>query len=88
MKTIFKYPITITRFQSVEMPDGAKPIHVGLSPDGTPCIWAEVNTENPIINHSVNVVGTGHDITNLTFKRHVGTFLQGPFVWHVYFADN
>jgi hypothetical protein len=86
MKTIFKYPIGILRYQVVNSFQGAKPVHVGFDPQGQPCIWMEVDTQNPPENFVVNVIGTGHDLP--TLGAHAGSFLQGPFVWHVYFQPN
>lgn len=88
MKTIFKYPIGITRYQVVNMPAGAKPVHVGYDPQGMPCIWAEVDTTQPDENFEVNVIGTGHEMNQKTPNVHIGTFVQGPYVWHVYFQPN
>ena len=83
MKTIYKYPIQITDKQDVGMPECANVIHVGLDPQGTPCIWAEVVTERSLRIYEVFVVGTGNPIPSVA-KNHLGSFVQGPFVWHVY----
>jgi hypothetical protein len=83
MKTIYKYPIKITDEQEIQMPAHANVLHVGLDPQGTPCLWAMVDTAKPMEPVSVLVVGTGNP---MPFEplRHVGSFVQGPFVWHVF----
>jgi hypothetical protein len=48
----------------------------------------EVDTQNPPENFEVNVVGTGHELNKKTTNVHAGSFVQGPFVWHVYFQPN
>lgn len=83
MKTIYKYPIQITDEQEITMPIGAEVIHAGLDPQGMPCLWAKVESDNPTEDVSVLVVGTGNPIMFHT-ERHVGSFVQGPFVWHVF----
>lgn len=83
MKTIYKYPIQITNSQEVQMPFGAEVLHAGLDPQGTPCLWAMVETHHPTEPVSVLVVGTGNP---MPFEplRHVGSFIQSPIVWHVF----
>lgn len=83
MKTIYKYPIEITDSQEVEMPINAEAIHAGLDPQGTPCVWATVDNQNATEAVTVLVVGTGNPIPQRA-RRHVGSFNQGPFVWHIF----
>lgn len=83
MKTIYKYPIQITDEQEISMPQGAEVIHAGLDPQGTPCVWAMVDTQNKPEPVSILVYGTGNPMT-YTPDRHVSSFTQGPFVWHVF----
>ena len=83
MKRIYKYPIQITDEQEIQMPFGAEVIHAGLDPQGTPCLWAKVESVNSPEPVSVLVVGTGKPMPHAA-DRHVGSFVQGPFVWHVF----
>jgi len=83
MKTIYKYPIQITDIQQVEIPLMSKIIHAGLDPKGVPCVWAAVDPESELIPVKILVVGTGNPLRS-HFDRHVGSFIQGPFVWHVF----
>lgn len=83
MKTIYKYPIKITELQEIEMPEHANVLHVGLDPQGTPCLWAMVDAIESKELVSVFVVGTWNPMPFETL-RHVGSFVQGPFVWHVF----
>ena len=82
MKTIYKYPIRITDDQEVEMLTGATPCHVGLDPQGQPCVWAAVDNTAPPEPVGVIVVGTGNPVPDVPC-RYLGSFLQGPFVWYV-----
>jgi len=83
MKTIYKYPIQITDEQEIQMPCDANVIHAGLDPQGTPCLWVEVDTAAPTEPVSVLVVGTGNPMPYVA-HTHLGSFVQGPFVWHVF----
>ena len=80
---IFKYPLHVTDQQIVQMPACSKIIHAGLDPTGCPCLWAKVDPDEK--NNKdviVRIVGTGHDVPPNTL--HVGSFVQNPFVWHVF----
>lgn len=83
MKTIYKYPIEIHARQLVQMRAHAKVIHAGLDPAGNPCLWAEVDTDARLVNYEVYIVGTGLAMPEATV-RHLGSILQGEFMWHVY----
>lgn len=82
MNSIYKYPIKITDEQEILMAPG-KIVHVGLDPKGTPCLWVLVWTTMPDVLRTIFVVGTGNPIPGPA-KRHLGSFVQGPFVWHVF----
>ena len=78
-RVVYKYTASDT---TITVPKNTNIIHAGLQDDKL-CIWAEVNPEE--LNDTrvtVDIVGTGHPIPSGTI--HVGTFFQGPFVWHVY----
>jgi hypothetical protein len=79
---IWKFPIEIIKHQKIKMPVGAKIIHAGLDPKTVPCIWAVVRPDNPTNYRDIFIYGTG----NATGKvdNHIGTFVQGRFVWHVF----
>lgn len=83
MRTIFKYAIEITDVQVIHVKAGAVPLHVGLDPHGAPCIWMKVNRDYDTEALVVYVVGTGHPLPT-DAEIHLGSFNQGPFVWHVF----
>jgi hypothetical protein len=84
MITIWKYPLAITEEQTLKIPLGYKPLHVGLDPAGVPCLWCKVNTESEPCPAAVFVVGTGGDADFDYNERYVGSFVDGSFVWHVF----
>jgi len=81
MRTIHKYPLAIVDEQIITT-QRSKWLHVGLDPQGTPCIWAEVDTRNESVRRSILIIGTGNPIPY--GAKHIGSFVQGSFVWHVY----
>ena len=83
MKTIYKYAIGITDEQAVTMPRGAKILSAGLDPQGNPCVWAEVDTDEKDISVTIEIFGTGNPIQPHP-RKFIGTFVDDVFVWHVY----
>lgn len=90
MRTIWKYAIA-ERKRALEMPYAWAAIHCGKDPSGTRCVWVEVDyqvkqyDEHPYPTERVvfHTIGTGHTIQEDTWE-HVGTFIEGAYVWHVY----
>jgi hypothetical protein len=91
MRTIYKYPIKIVDQQTITSPQAYRTIitppkirHVGLDPQGQPCVWVEVDTDLAPHTWELFVVGTGNEIPDQAGLVSVGSFVAGPFVWHVY----
>ena len=91
MKTIHKYPLTMADIQTVEMPSGAEILTVQTQV-ATPCIWALVDTDNPVEEHSFAIFGTGHPIHEDIWVRHkyISTFQlsDGKFIFHLFEREN
>jgi hypothetical protein len=90
MRTIYKYPVSITDWFKVEMPGSVQVLHVGMQGD-QPMMWVEVDPEQPSAVHHFAVVGTGHPVPVTEVEGigpvtavHCGTWLAPPFVWHLY----
>lgn len=83
MRTIHKYHLQLEGVQTVDMPLSAEILHVGLDPQGAPCLWAIVETEMPTDDVTIYIVGTGHPMPT-GCSKHLGSFVQTPFVWHVF----
>ena len=81
MKTIWKFSLRHSRAGTVPMPEGAVIRHVGRQA-GSTCIWAEVDTEAPCSLHTFQVFGTGEPLPETT--AYLGTYVEGPSVWHLY----
>ncbi len=83
MTTIWKYPLSITDHQVIDIPGGCEPLHVGLDPVGVPCLWVKVDPERAPRGFHVYIVGTGNPMPDKALS-HLGSFSQGVFVWHVF----
>lgn len=91
MRTIWKYELPIGDVAGeIEMPLGARIIHVDQQRSMVATMWAEIPvppgvppSELATERRAFVVVGTGHTIPG-DGLTHVGTVLDGPFVWHLY----
>jgi hypothetical protein len=85
METIYNYPLVIDDHVSVIMPSNAKILCVQVQ-DGTPCIWALVNTEYTKTARTFAWRGTGHSCTGLSANKYVGTIqlAEGQLVFHLF----
>ena len=84
MKVIYKFPLPGLDYQEIPMPKDSKIMTVQMQ-NGTPCIWAVVDTEAPMEHKAFYVLGTGNPI-EVPLGAHVGTFQLGDFVGHVFEA--
>lgn len=83
MRTIWKFPIPIHEHTALVMPTGAKILSVGLDPSNAPSMWCEVDSAAKPVPRDIYVIGTGNTMPSKAVQ-HVGSFRDGPFMWHVY----
>lgn len=82
MEVIWKY--TITRFAcTVRMPRRARVLSVEMQ-GGEPRIWVLVDLSEPLVDYHFRVVGTGHEQSGLFDAKYIGTWQDGPMVWHLF----
>lgn len=90
-RVIYKYPMPAGGVSIRRMPQGFKPLSVGLDPQGAICMWAEVDTEAPPVRVAFVGIGTGWKIDELTPSPdswiYMGTVNDGAFyMWHYYYT--
>lgn len=86
-RCIWKFPLVNPNgWVRMDVPGVFIPRAVGLDPRGEPSLWAEVNPAYASKPVAVLVIGTGLEIPKAPKAnwQYVGTFKQGPYVWHVY----
>lgn len=85
MKTIYKYPFPIDDKFTINLPVGAVVLAAQMQGQ-QPCLWAEVDTDRPVLPRAFRLFGTGHPMPSgpADDLRFAATFQMGPFVWHLY----
>jgi len=85
MLSVFKYPVNLVDEFSLELPIGARILHVE-SQAGTNCLWALVDPKAPKELRHFRLAGTGHPIDDYAIGDHIATWQDGPYVWHLFEA--
>lgn len=80
--TIYKYQFEIKDRVSIEMPKEAQILSVQIQHD-IPCLWALINPKNQVHKYNYRIFGTGNPF-DLVGAKHISTFQQGIFVWHMF----
>jgi hypothetical protein len=83
--TIWKYPLKLTDYQQITIPQGAQPLSVMVQ-NGIPCLWILLDHRNPPESVLVRIYGTGYEVAGDP-GRHCGSFQLegGDLVFHVFF---
>lgn len=89
MRTIYKYTLDLHNAETwdIKVHEDAKILMVHTQsytpPYGTGIrIWFETDDSRPIVTRHFFIVGTGYEVKENS--NHVGSCIDGPWVWHVY----
>lgn len=85
MKTIWKFTFSVADSFTVSMPAGAEFLHVAMQRDLS-CMWLSVDDQAFQVLRRFAVQGTGRLLGEARREdvRYLGTFQNGPFVWHLF----
>lgn len=83
MSVIYKYTLEMRDVQEIQMPQGGQILHVGEH-QGKLCLWVQVDTRIPVESRVFEIVGTGQTMPYLGERKHIGTVVCNPMVWHVF----
>jgi len=83
MKTIWKYALLVADRQELQMPTGANFLAVQVQREEI-CLWALVDTDNPLVGRRIHTYGTGQGLGEL--GTYIGTYQLrgGGLVFHVF----
>jgi len=84
MRQIWKYPVYVGN-NVVSMPSHARILKFGEQAKAL-CIWALVEPANHYVNRELEIVGTGHTISdNFNNAKYVDTVIDSEnYVWHCF----
>ena len=88
MRTIYKYEIPAGGGGCIiSLPQGFKPLSVGLDPHGVICMWAEIDTKiTKYVKVDFAAIGTGRPFEEFPVNLDEYTFLGTVHdVWHYYY---
>jgi hypothetical protein len=82
-EVVWKFPIPATDDFELEMPVGAKVVHVAMQ-NGEPCVWALVDPTKALELRRFRLACTGDPIT--VTGDYVGTFMRwnGALMYHLF----
>lgn len=83
MRTIYKYELQIESSFTIDLPISATPKKVAYQ-NGTPYMWAMVNTDSRIYRHTIHCVATGEKAP--ANADYFGTVINDKTgnVWHFF----
>ena len=85
MKVVWKFLLDLKDYANprfeLTMPRDARILTVQMQA-GIPCLWAEVYPDNPVEVRRFAIVSTGCPVP--PGVSYIGTWQDGPFVWHLY----
>ena len=93
MRTVWKYPLLIADMQhdnahaffDISVPEGADVLYVASQGQGDlATIWFDVVTTRQNVVRRIYIVGTGHAVPPAPSVLHIGSAIDGPFVWHLF----
>lgn len=82
--TIWKFPLTITDEQTINVPKGAQILSI-QNQFNKPVLYAIVNSKAPREERYIEIYGTGHPLSMLG-RQYLGTFQidDGQLVYHAF----
>ncbi len=83
MKTIWKYTLQETPRQTILMPTGAEILHLDMQKSEL-CIWARLESENPLEGRVILILGTGDPADG--DSKYIDSIQIATRVWHVFDA--
>lgn len=82
-KTIWKFPLTTTDVQTVEIPSDYEILTIQIQ-DGIAYMWALVSPDVRMIKIVIETFGTGQPMKN-GLRKYIGTLqIPGPLVFHYF----
>lgn len=90
MKTVYKYNLANKNFSNIctiSAPEGAEFLYAGNQHEEM-CVWAEVDTNNEMVDYQFEIFGTGEEIKidMGVDRKYLNSVMlnSGYYVFHIY----
>lgn len=85
MRTVYKYPVSVSDIFTLELPQGAEILTVQTQGGGV-SLWALVDPDAPTEGVSFRLAGTGHPVREASELQYINTFQLsgGALVFHLF----
>jgi hypothetical protein len=83
MITIWKFALRVASECVIDI-SGTPEFLTAQMQCGRLCVWAIIDDAKPYQRRLIRTLGTGHDASGVSINRHIGTVIDGTFVWHIF----
>lgn len=83
MRVVHKHLLKKVPEQTLIIPRHFKVVHTGIDTVENYCIWIEMDYDDRCISVPIYTVYDGQPVPEKA-REHVGTFIRGTFVCHIY----
>lgn len=81
--TIHKFALNEGRDTNTKVPFEHRFLKI-MEQNGAPALWAEVDPKTPMIDVTIQCVGTGHEMEQDFTRVYIDSVIMGAFVWHFF----
>lgn len=81
---IWKKPLTLPEGGVVTGVENSGILHVGIDPNGVPCVWFWAPEEEASVVSEVVLFGTGESMEPESVDRYIGSFVWRMLVLHAF----
>lgn len=85
MQAIYKYQLTGSGVNEIEMPTGARILSAQFQGKNV-CLWALVSVQNKKEVRKFDVIGTGWELEEINLRKYIATVQEDGYVWHIFEA--
>ena len=84
--SVWKFELPIADNIKIQLPEGAKQLHVAAMSNQSLNLWALVDVDAPFVDRKFSLRGTGHPADGLENVPFIGTVIMmgGAFVCHLW----
>lgn len=81
MKTIWKFPFPFEEPRIIKCPAGTEFLFSGTDATGAASHWGIVETDAPVVERRVHIVGTGKPMPEGELQ-YIASLIENGLIWH------